>query len=245
MKAMSSEIIPIFFIIFSLFQLSSVLCNDNSDKVCLANNKDFDFFYFVQQWPGSYCNTKHSRCCYPSTGKPAPDFGIHGLWPNYKTGTYPSNCDPHRPFRPSEISEDLKSRMEREWPTLACPSSDGTHFWAHEWNKHGTCSGSNFDELKYFETALNLKKQFNLLQILENAGIKPNGKLYSLNSIKEAIREATGFSPGIQCNMDGSSSQHQLYQVYMCVDSNTGSHFIECPLLPNGSCSSKIEFPSF
>ncbi|OVA08995.1 Ribonuclease T2-like [Macleaya cordata] len=234
----TSEILLFCSIIFALQLLAILCCSTVSDK------DDFDFFYFVQQWPGSYCHTKHSSCCYPTTGKPASDFGIHGLWPNYNSGSYPSSCDPDRPFVPSEISEDLKSRMSKNWPTLACPSSDGTKFWSHEWEKHGTCSGSIFDQRKYFETALNLKKQMNLLQILENAGIKPNGRIYSLHSITEAIREATGFSPGIQCNMDGSGHNHQLYQIYMCVDTS-GSNFIECPLLPKGSCSSNIEFPSF
>ncbi|CAN6206181.1 unnamed protein product [Urochloa humidicola] len=42
----------------------------------------FDFFYLVQQWPGSFCDTRQG-CCFPDTGKPAADFGIHGMWPNY------------------------------------------------------------------------------------------------------------------------------------------------------------------
>ncbi|KAL6513906.1 Ribonuclease pancreatic beta-type [Orobanche hederae] len=59
-------------------------------SVAAAAAQEFDFFYFVQQWPGSYCDTKKS-CCYPTAGKPPSDFGIHGLWPNYKDGSYPSN----------------------------------------------------------------------------------------------------------------------------------------------------------
>ncbi|RLN22715.1 ribonuclease 1-like [Panicum miliaceum] len=31
---------------------------------------------------GSFCDTQQG-CCFPSTGKPPADFGIHGLWPNY------------------------------------------------------------------------------------------------------------------------------------------------------------------
>ncbi|XP_042483875.1 extracellular ribonuclease LE-like [Macadamia integrifolia] len=68
----------------------------------LSGSQDFDFFYLVQQWPGSYCDTKQS-CCYPKTGKPKTDFGIHGLWPNYNDGSYPSNCDPDASFDPSKI----------------------------------------------------------------------------------------------------------------------------------------------
>ncbi|KAG0482866.1 hypothetical protein HPP92_010950 [Vanilla planifolia] len=68
----------------------------------LSSAQDFDFFYFVQQWPGSYCDTKRS-CCYPTTGKPAADFGIHGLWPNYNSGSYPSDCDPDSPYDASQV----------------------------------------------------------------------------------------------------------------------------------------------
>ncbi|XP_057493090.1 extracellular ribonuclease LE-like [Actinidia eriantha] len=208
----------------------------------LCFSTDFDFFYFVQQWPGSYCDTKKS-CCYPCTGKPRSDFGIHGLWPNYEDGTYPSNCDPQSPFDESEIS-DLTSRMQSEWPSLACPSSNGSKFWAHEWNKHGTCSQSVLNQHDYFAAVLNLKNKVNLLQILISAGIIPNGQLYSIESIKEAIRGASGHSPWIECNVDPCGNS-QLYQIYQCVDTSALT-IIECPVLPRGrGCDSKIEFPSF
>nr|GMD00359.1 extracellular ribonuclease LE-like [Ipomoea batatas] len=166
--------------------------------LCVA--QDFDFFYFVQQWPGSYCDTKKS-CCYPKTGKPDSDFGIHGLWPNYKDGNYPSNCDPNNPFDESKIS-DLVSRMQEDWPTLACPSGDGTEFWSHEWEKHGTCSESVLEQHSYFQTTLDLKKNTNLLQALQDAGINPDGNSYSLGSIKDAIKSAINYTPWIECNND-------------------------------------------
>ncbi|KAK7362333.1 hypothetical protein VNO77_04443 [Canavalia gladiata] len=218
-------------IILMLFLYLSVLCA----------SQDFDFYYFVQQWPGSYCDTQNS-CCYPTTGKPAADFGIHGLWPNYRDGSYPSNCDPNNRFQQSRIS-DLTRSLQRNWPTLACPSGNGIQFWTHEWEKHGTCSESFLNQHDYFEASLNLKQRANLLQALTNAGIQPDGGSYSLSSIKGAIKNAIGYTPFIECNVH-SSRNSQLYQVYLCVDTS-GTDFIECPVFPGGKCGSQIEFPSF
>ncbi|XP_047317973.1 extracellular ribonuclease LE-like [Impatiens glandulifera] len=209
--------------------------------LALGIAEDFDFFYFVQQWPGSYCDTSRS-CCYPKSGKPAAAFGIHGLWPNYNSGSYPSNCDPDSPFDESKVS-DLISRMQSNWPTLACPSGDGLTFWTHEWEKHGTCSESILDQHGYFKSALNLNAKIDLLKVLVDAGIEPNGGEYSLASIKEAIEGATGQTPFIECNND-SSGNGQLYQVYLCVDTS-GSEFIQCPVFPRGKCPPTIQFPSF
>ncbi|KAL2461187.1 Ribonuclease 1 [Abeliophyllum distichum] len=169
----------------------------------------------------------------------AEDFSIHGLWPNYNDGKWPSNCDRKKSFDQSEVS-DLVSRMQKDWPTLACPSGDGLKFWGHEWDKHGTCTTLN--QHSYFQAALDLKNKANLLQVLQNAGIRP-GKFYSLESIKEAIEEGVGYAPFIECNVD-SSGNHQLLQVYMCVDTSA-SKFIQCPVFPHGRCGSRIEFPSF
>ncbi|XP_031276210.1 extracellular ribonuclease LE-like [Pistacia vera] len=216
---------------FLIIHLLSVLCVSQS----------FDFFYFVQQWPGSYCDTSQS-CCYPTSGKPAPDFSIHGLWPNNNDGSYPSNCDPNDPFDKSKIS-DLTGSMEKSWPSLACPSSNGLSFWSHEWNKHGTCSESVLNQHGYFQAALNLKNQVNLLQTLKTAGIQPNGESYSLESIKGAVTKGSGYTPWVECNADESGNS-QLYQIYLCVDTSA-ANFAECPVFPKGKCGSQITFPSF
>lgn len=133
--------------------------------------------------------------------------------------------------------------MQSSWPSLACPSSNNLNFWSHEWNKHGTCSESVLNQHEYFSSALILKRQHNLVQILRSAGIQPDDQFYSLKNIQDAIESSTGFTPGIECNVDPSGNS-QLYQIYLCVDTSA-SNLIQCPVLPRGKCGSSIQFPSF
>eukprot|EP01018_Ginkgo_biloba_P031459 Gb_38141 [translate_table: standard] len=221
--------------IFSAFFFFFFFC------IMKADAQDFDFFYLVQQWPGSYCDTE-SGCCYPSAGKPASNFSIHGLWPNFNNGDYPSNCNSNNPFDPSQIS-DLRSEMNKEWFSLACPSSNGKSFWEHEWHKHGTCSESVLDQHDYFRAALLLKESVDVLGALENAGIHPDGSQYSLESIQNGLTGGIGYTAGIECNRDESGND-QLYQIYVCVDTSA-SNLISCPVLPSSKCSSQVVFPSF
>ncbi|KAG8087266.1 hypothetical protein GUJ93_ZPchr0010g9864 [Zizania palustris] len=204
--------------------------------------QDYDFFFLVLQWPGAYCDTRQS-CCYPRSGKPAADFGIHGLWPNRDDGSYPQDCNPDREFDPSKVS-DLLGSLRAQWPTLACPANDGLRFWAHEWEKHGTCAEDVFNEHGYFQAALRLRAQLRVLDALRDAGVQPDGGYYSLAQVKDAIQQGTGFEPFVDCNRDESGNS-QLYQLYFCVDA-AGSRFIDCPVSPGGRpCGARIEFPAF
>ncbi|CAH8391547.1 unnamed protein product [Eruca vesicaria subsp. sativa] len=202
---------------------------------------DFDFFYLVLQWPGAYCDTNRS-CCYPTSGKPAADFGIHGLWPYYVDGLYPSHCSPDSKFNQSQIS-DLVSSLKTKWPTLSCPSNEGFKLWEQEWKEHGTCSESVMNQHDYFEKTLKLRDRVNLLQILTNSGIKPDDGFYDLQSIKDAIKQEIGFTPGIECNKDPELN-NQLHRIYLCVDTS-GTEFIGCPALPKERCSSILQFSKF
>lgn len=75
-------------------------------------------------------------------------------------------------------------------------------------------------------------------------GINPNGTFYNLEDMREAIKSGIGYTPGIRCNVDASNNS-QLYEIFLCVDSASGSNLIECSVFPNDNCASEIEFPSF
>lgn len=200
---------------------------------------DFDFFYFVQQWPGSYCDTRRG-CCFPLSSNPKAVFGIHGLWPNYDDGSWPDFCT-KEPFNPKELA-DVVDQMDDDWGSLACPASDSHSFWTHEWTKHGTCSG--LGQHGYFQSAIDLYGKHDITGALAKAGILPDGKHYQVDAIRHAISTVLdGHLPGIDCNKDGHGNR-QLYQVYICVGKD-GKTLIECPIFPRNECKGSVEFPVF
>nr|DAD30431.1 TPA_asm: hypothetical protein HUJ06_009282 [Nelumbo nucifera] len=85
----------------------------------LGVSRAFDYQIFAQLWQGSYCETSIT-CCTPSTGMPAANFSIHGLFPRYKNGSSISYCDSSNTFNSSQVS-DLISRLETSWTTFSCP----------------------------------------------------------------------------------------------------------------------------
>ncbi|AAD39309.1 Very similar to ribonucleases [Arabidopsis thaliana] len=224
-------------IIVSLLILQSLVVSSSQTE------PDFNFFYWVNYvmfpttltyiyWPGAICDSQKG-CCPPTKGNTASDFIIHGLWPQFNNGTWPAFCDQTNLF-------DI-SKKWTEWGVWACPSNE-TNLWEHEWNKHGTCVQSIFDQHSYFRTNLKFKHKVHLLNILIQKGIKPNDGFYSLDEIKNAIKCAIGFAPGIECNEDVKGNK-QLFQIYICLD-NYAKEFVECPYVPDKSCASKIKFPS-
>ncbi|KAI5386279.1 ribonuclease 1 isoform X2 [Lathyrus oleraceus] len=113
-----------------------------------------------------------------------------------------------------QLISDLTSSLQKNLPTLGCPSGVEIQFWTHEWEKHGTCSESSLKQHDYFEITVNLKQKANLIDALTSEGIQAAGNSYNLSSIKEAIEKGVGFTPFIECNVD-SSDNRQLYQVYL------------------------------
>ena len=62
----------------------------------LAN---FDYLLLSIRWPPSYCNYQHCR----KGMKKMYDWNIHGLWPDYQNGSYPSFCCDEFKFDVNEV----------------------------------------------------------------------------------------------------------------------------------------------
>ncbi|GJM92199.1 hypothetical protein PR202_ga08639 [Eleusine coracana subsp. coracana] len=106
------------------------------------------------------------------SSEPLQTFTIHGLWPDYDDGTWPSCCR-HTEFDMDKILP-LKEKLYKYWPSLYCSSSSTCFsgkgpFWAHE-------------------------------EMLSSGGIQiSNGKEYALSDVIDAIKYAFGGSPQIEC----------------------------------------------
>ncbi|XP_035167270.1 ribonuclease T2-like [Oxyura jamaicensis] len=110
--------------------------------------------------------------------------------------------------------------MTRYWPDVIHPSLNSTHFWKHEWEKHGTCAATLQvlnSQKKYFGKTLELYWQVDLNGNLQKAGIKPNSTYYTMTDIKEGIRKLYGLTPKIQCLPPEKGEKAQILgQIEFC-----------------------------
>ncbi|XP_008238073.1 PREDICTED: ribonuclease 1-like [Prunus mume] len=162
----------------------------------------------------------------------------------YLSGNRPTNCKSKCHFSLSKMSNLTKS-LGKNWPSLSCPSRRSEKLWKHEWQKYETCSEELFGgQYQYFHAALNLLKTVDILKLLSDAGIHPNGSFYSASAVYSAIQSKVTHMPGIACNEDKTGNK-QLYQFSMCGET-AGTKIVDClGLSSHGKCSEKIKFPSF
>ena len=99
---------------------------------------DFDFYVLALSWSPSWCATAEDAAESPQCDAGAGHgFVLHGLWPQFEQG-YPEFCDAAEP--PScELVDALLDIMPDRGLV------------AHQWRKHGSCSG--LDPQAYFATA--------------------------------------------------------------------------------------------
>ncbi|KAK6238763.1 hypothetical protein QUC31_004232 [Theobroma cacao] len=165
----------------------SLLCIALTVVICLiggvdgsleGGQREFDYFALSLQWPGTICHgTRHccsSNACCRGANSPT-EFTIHGLWPDYNDGTWPSCCAQVQ-FDVKEIST-LLDALEKYWPSLYCGQSSTCYsgrglFWAHE-------------------------------KILNEAGYVPsNSERYPLGGIVSAIENSFQATPEVVCSKD-------------------------------------------
>ena len=174
-----------------------------ADVVCISPSRanaqqyaqpgKFDLYLFTLSWSPQFCATarRDGGECKVNGG----NFVVHGLWPEFKNGSWPSNCSnepgPANPGSEADIMPD---------PWLV----------AHEWQKHGTCSGLGVDG--YFALMRSVRKSIivphSLLTLKETQMMAP----------ADIKAEFVAANPRIRTeDMVIGSANNALVQVQFCI----------------------------
>lgn len=180
----------------------------------------WDFLFLVQQWGPSFCATQsRDPCSVPSN---VNWWTLHGLWPNNNDTSYPSSCNASDPFNESKIVSLLR-QMNLYW-TNYLTNEPATEFWAHEWDKHGTCATTDpllNSQLNFFAGALKARQNNDIYQALLNGGVTPsNSYPVSASAVKTAIRKAFGVDPVLGCVYSHDLQEEVLAEVGLCLTAN-------------------------
>ncbi len=105
----------------------------------------FDFYVLVLSWSPDHCATEgktDSQQC--AVGKKL-GLVLHGLWPQYNRG-FPDRC------ANDKFTKNLVGKFPNLYPN--------EKLYAHEWEKHGTCSG--LDQEGYLALSQKLKESVSI-----------------------------------------------------------------------------------
>lgn len=101
-------------------------------------------------------------------------YTIHGLWPNYDDGTYPSFCK-NVQFDIKQL-DSIKQKLLEYWELPKDHDKIEDEFWNHEFRKHGTCMFIQMTELEYFSKAIELYETYVVSGHLDISKYHHNGK---------------------------------------------------------------------
>ena len=99
---------------------------------------------------------------YLSLIKEKDSYSIHGLWPQYDKGNYPTYCRKVN-FSINKLTPII-NELNMYWNSYKENNDD---FWKHEYEKHGSCMFKQMDEFTYFNTTLKLYKEAIALDIAD------------------------------------------------------------------------------
>lgn len=177
--------------------------------------RPYDYLILALSWSPSYCELAAEDADPEQCGQRGPEdaFIVHGLWPQSSRGEL-AYCGPAGKLDPKLVDSMLD----------LTPSRD---LIAHEWAKHGTCSGLPPD--LYFRL---------VRQAYEVVRVPPDlQELYTAATVSPPAIERmfTLVNPGLgNDEISISCRMKRLTEVRFCLDSDLG--FVSCPEQERRAC---------
>lgn len=222
-------ILLFFLLSFVFFAILSAML-----QIITVNDEPYTYFLFTKRWPAAEC--KDNAKCVKDLSK-YNRWLIHGLWPEFSNNTWNEYCTKNK-FNESEV-ESLKSELLSNWPNLLQGQEEDS-LWAHEWNKHGTCS--RLKQFSYFSRTLALHNRYNLDEWLTEAAILPSNTVkYSVSQFVDAIGKHIS-SDSVALNCERHQGAHILKEVYICVAFGDAQTLIPCTV--ETTCQEDFLYPA-
>lgn len=166
---------------------------DQTAAVSAAGN--FDYYILALSWSPDYCAANSGDVQQCALGRKL-GFVLHGLWPEYAKG-YPSSC----------TNEKLPQAVKEQFPGLFPNDS----LFAHEWEKHGTCTGLSPQD--YFALARQIKST---IQIPSNFKAPEAPFRLSAGQLKQQFTAANPQLGDASLAVFCSGSGRFLSELYFC-----------------------------
>lgn len=183
----------------------------------------FDFYVLSLSWSPSYCASEGPRANRQQCGTNRPfGFVVHGLWPQNEWG-YPANCQfDNARSRGSFVPRQIVSSISDIMPS--------TGLVAHQWRKHGSCSGLPQNE--YFATVRQAYQHVNIPPSLRS--MAGNRRVDPMLVEKAFVTANPGMKPdgiSVACN------RNYLQEVRICMTKDL--KFRACEQVNANACRSR------
>ena len=171
-----------------------------TDETKLSVWEKYDYYAFAVQYSPNVCVWRGNNCYKILKTKKDYKVGIHGLWPSYKSGIIPQECN---------LGEDIQIKVDsdkeyfdyilKNWYSLY---NTDDYFFTHEYNTHGYCYNKyinqNVDNFEiYLNKTLEIFHRYNLSNMFDNIinnleeGEHPMNKTYILNDLEKKYPKNT------------------------------------------------------
>jgi ribonuclease T2 len=141
--------------------------NSNGDQGQTGTPGQFDYYLLTLSWAPEFC---HGHGDSPECQGKHFGFVVHGLWPQFTSGGWPQTCSTGPGLADPSAMTDIMPD-----PSLV----------AHEWAKHGTCSGLDADG--YFKA---VRQAFTSIHVPAKFSAPAEQFLITPADVKDAFVEA-------------------------------------------------------
>lgn len=182
----------------------------------------FEYYVLSLSWSPSFCATRSGKSDGQQCGADQPSgFVVHGLWPQYEMGGYPSHCP-----TPQQMTDDARQSARRIMPS--------DRLAAHEWKRHGTCSGMTAQ--RYFDRVAQAAGQVRIPAPLQAVDAQ---RSWSVRQVQDLFVQANpDLPPGsvrVQCRGQYAA------EVRICMDRDLA--FRKCGADVKDRCAGAVLFP--